>query len=141
MRRATPPRPIASSTTARGTASSRWPLTSGTTTTTSYIGSLEEISTTGSSTTTTATYGGLALSVNGALSYTLSDRLGSVSAAVNTSGTVTATQLYGPYGGVRYSNGSLPGTRAYTGQRADAAIGAVELTTTTPRHHTSQVVW
>ncbi len=40
------------------------------------------------------------------------------------SGTVTATQLYGPYGGVRYQNGSLPGTRAYTGQRADAVTGA-----------------
>ncbi len=38
-------------------------------------------------------------------------------------GHVTATQLYGPYGGVRYQNGSLPGTRAYTGQRADAATG------------------
>ena len=38
-------------------------------------------------------------------------------------GIVTATQLYGPYGAVRYSNGSLPGTRGYTGQHADAVSG------------------
>ncbi|HEX8967830.1 MAG TPA: RHS repeat-associated core domain-containing protein, partial [Chloroflexota bacterium] len=76
---------------------------------------------------TTTTYGGLALSVNGALSYTLSDGLGSVSEAVATSGasagSVSATQLYAPYGAVRYQSGTLPGTRGYTGQRADAATG------------------
>jgi RHS repeat-associated protein len=98
-------------------------VVSGTTTTSKYIGSLEEITTTGSTTTTTAYYGGVALSVNGTLSYTLSDGLGSVSAAVSTSGVVTAAQLYGPYGSVRYSNGTMPGTRAYTGQRADAVTG------------------
>jgi YD repeat-containing protein len=69
------------------------------TTTTTYIGALEEISSPSnapSSTTTTAYYGGQALSVNGTLSYTLSDGLGSVSEAASTSGSVTATQLYGP---------------------------------------------
>ncbi len=57
----------------------------GVTTTTSYVGSLEEVTTSGSTTTTTAYYGGLALSVNGALCYTLSDGLGSVTESVNTS--------------------------------------------------------
>ena len=96
----------------------------GTTTTTTYIGGLEEITApSGAPTSTTAYYRGLALSVDGAISYTLSDGLGSVSDAVSTSGTVTATQLYGPYGAVRYQSGAIPGTRGYTGQRADAATG------------------
>ncbi|HEX8967828.1 MAG TPA: RHS repeat-associated core domain-containing protein, partial [Chloroflexota bacterium] len=99
----------------------------GTTTTTTYIGAVEELATTGSTTSTTTTYGGLALSVNGALSYTLSDGLGSVSEAVTTSGasagSVSATQLYAPYGAVRFQSGTLPGTRGYTGQHADAATG------------------
>jgi RHS repeat-associated protein len=96
---------------------------SGTSTTTAYVGSLEEISVTGSTTTTSAYYAGVVLSVNGALSYTLSDGLGSVTVAVSTSGVVMASQLYGPYGSVRYSNGTMPGTKAYTGQRADAVTG------------------
>ncbi len=97
--------------------------TSGTTTTTSYIGSLEEVTTSGATTTTTAYYGGVAQSVNGALSYTLSDGLGSVSESVTTSGAVTATQLYGPYGAVRYQQGTLPTDQGFTGQRSDAASG------------------
>ena len=95
---------------------------SGTTTTTSYLGSLEEVTSSGSTTTTTAHYGGLAQSVNGALSYLLSDGLGSVSEAVSTaSGSVSATQLYGPYGAVRYQSGTLPTDKGYTGQRADTS--------------------
>jgi len=99
----------------------------GATTTTSYLGSLEEVTTSGSGTTTTAYYGGLAESVNGTRSYTLSDGLGSVSEAVNTSdGSVTATQLYGPYGGVRYQNGVLPTSKGFTGQRADASTSGLD---------------
>ncbi len=100
--------------------------TNGTTTTTSYVGSLEEVSTTGSATTTTAYYGGLALSVNGALSYTLSDGLGSVSEAVNPSGAVTASQLYAPYGNVRFQSGTLPTDQGFTGQRSDAATSGLD---------------
>jgi RHS repeat-associated protein len=98
----------------------------GTTTTTSYIGSLEEIATSGGTTTTTAYYGGLAESVNGALSYLLSDGLGSVSEAVSTNGTVSATQLYRPYGSVREQSGTLPTSKGYTGQRADSATSGLD---------------
>jgi len=98
----------------------------GATTTTSYIGSLEELATSGSTTTTTAYYGGLAESVNGALSYLLSDGLGSVSEAVATSGSITATQLYGPYGAVRYQSGTLPTSKGYIGQRSDATTSGLD---------------
>jgi RHS repeat-associated protein len=99
---------------------------SGTTTTTSYVGSLEEVATTGGMTTTTAYYGGLAESVNGTLSYLLSDGLGSVSESVTTSGAASATQLYGPYGGVRYASGTLPTSKGFTGQRADSATSGLD---------------
>ncbi len=93
-----------------------------TTTTTSSIGSFEEVSTTGSSTTTTKYYSaGVAkvTNVNGTLSYLVADDLGSVSEALSSSGGVQATQLYSPYGTVRYSNGTMPTSYGYTGQRAD----------------------
>jgi RHS repeat-associated protein len=103
----------------------------GTTTTTKYIGSREELTTIApphgaNQEVDTIYYNGVALSVGGVLStlsYMLTDKLGSLTAAVNTSGVVTASQLYNPYGSVRYSNGTLPGTKAYTGQRADATTG------------------
>lgn len=60
----------------------------------------------------------------GTLSYLASDALGSVSAALDGSGAVTAAQLYAPYGGVRYSSGTMPTAKGFTGQRADAATGA-----------------
>ncbi len=100
------------------------------TTTTTYIGSLEEVSTTGSTTTTTAYYSGLAESVNGVLSYTLSDGLGSVSETATPSGLFVpptlATQLYGPYGAVRYQSGTLPTDHGFTGQRSDAATSGLD---------------
>ena len=36
---------------------------------------------------------------------------------------VTAAQLYAPYGGLRYSSGTMPTAKGFTGQRADAATG------------------
>jgi hypothetical protein len=60
---------------------------------------------------------------SGALSYLASDGLGSVSVALDGSGTVTAAQLYAPYGGLRYSSGTMPTAKGFTGQRADAATG------------------
>ena len=99
----------------------------GATTTTAYLGSLEEVASSGSGTTTTAYYGGLAESVNGALSYLLSDGLGSVSESISTSaGSVSATQLYAPYGAVRYQSGMLPTDKGYTGQRSDASTSGLD---------------
>jgi RHS repeat-associated protein len=96
---------------------------SGTTTTTTYLGSLEELSTRGSTTTTTVYYriGGsqVALSVNGVVSYLLGDGLGSATVALDGNGNVTASQLYGPYGQLRYSSGTMPGSLNFTGQHDD----------------------
>jgi RHS repeat-associated protein len=99
----------------------------GTTTTTVYVGNLEQIATIGSSTTTTTYYYAdgqqIALAVNGVFSYLASDGVGSAVVALNASGSFTASLLYAPYGGVRYSNGTMPTEYGFTGQRADAATG------------------
>jgi RHS repeat-associated protein len=103
-------------------------LTSGGTTTTSvYVGNAEEISTTSGTTTTTTYYyaGGmrLALAVNGTFSYLGSDGAGSAEVALDGNGNVQASTLYTPYGGTRYSSGTMPGSYAFTGQRADGTTG------------------
>lgn len=104
---------------------------SGVTTTTAYVGQLEESATSGStSTTTTYYYAGslrIALAVGGpatgTVSYLGTDALGSSTVALSASGTETATQLYDPYGNGRYSNGAMPTDYAYTGQHSGAATG------------------
>ena len=99
----------------------------GSTTTTVYVGDVEEVSTTGSATTTSTYYYAdgerIAMAVNGQLSYLASDGLGSVSLAVDGSGSPQASVLYAPYGAVRYASGTLPTTYGFTGQRADAQSG------------------
>jgi hypothetical protein len=60
---------------------------------------------------------------NGPLNYPASDGLGSVSEALDESGNVTSRQLYDPYGKVRYSSGSSPSSRGYTGQQAGPTTG------------------
>ncbi|HEU5347381.1 MAG TPA: hypothetical protein VFU63_02095 [Ktedonobacterales bacterium] len=50
----------------------------------------------------------------------MSDGLGSVSAALNQTGSASGTQLYSPYGGVRYSSGTMPTSKGFTGQYSDA---------------------
>ena len=104
----------------------------GTTTTTSYVGSLETYSITTSSgptliTTTDYVSAGkvLAESVNGTLSYLATSYQGSVVEALDSTGNVgvTASQLYVPYGGIRYLSGALPTDYGYTGQRRDASSG------------------
>lgn len=55
------------------------------------------------------------------ISYLASDGLGSVSEALSPSGSATGAQLYSPYGGVRYSTGTLPTSKGFTGQYADTA--------------------
>jgi RHS repeat-associated protein len=106
--------------------------TAGSTTTTSYVGSLETyFITTGNQPTniTTTDYASagkvLAESVNGTLSYLATSYQGSVVAALDSSGNVgvTASQLYAPYGGVRYASGALPTDYGYTGQRVDSSTG------------------
>ena len=95
---------------------------SGTTTTTTYVGAYEEIATTGSTTNTTQYYqaGGVtAVAVNGTLSYLMSDTLGNITEALSNTGSVQASDLYSPYGGVRYTNGTMPTSYGFTGQRLD----------------------
>ena len=96
----------------------------GTTTTTVYVGSYEEISTTGSTSTTIKYYlGGLFTveSINGTLYYLINDGLSSVSVALTSTGTVQAVQLFAPWGSLRYSNGSMPTSFGFTGQRLDTS--------------------
>ncbi|HEX6797111.1 MAG TPA: RHS repeat-associated core domain-containing protein [Ktedonobacterales bacterium] len=97
------------------------------TTTVTYIGELEELSTTaGVATTTTSYYAGgarIAQAVNGAFSYLGSDSLGSAQVSLDANGNAQASVLYDPYGNVRYSSGTMPGTYGFTGQRSDAATG------------------
>jgi RHS repeat-associated protein len=72
--------------------------------------------------------GGLSLGENTAtsasgISYLASDGLGSVSEALNQTGTATGSMLYGPYGGVRYTSGTMPTAKGFTGQYGDASTG------------------
>jgi len=100
---------------------------SGTNTTTAYIGSIEEVQTTGGSTQTTTFYtvGGkrLAANVNGTFYYFGYDVLGSQALVLNASGSVVGAQLFGPYGNQRYSTGTLPTSIGFTGQRGDSVTG------------------
>ena len=99
----------------------------GTTTLTSYIGSLEEVQTTGSSTQTTTYYAvgstRVAADVNGTFYYFGYDALGSQVAVLNATGSLVGAQLYGPYGASRYTTGTLPTSIGFTGQRADSVTG------------------
>jgi RHS repeat-associated protein len=99
----------------------------GATTLTAYIGSVEEVQSTGSSTQTTTYYTvagkRIAARVNGTLYYFGYDALGSQVVVLNNSSTIVGSQLYGPYGSSRYSNGILPTSIGFTGQRADSVTG------------------
>ncbi|HKA50379.1 MAG TPA: hypothetical protein VKK19_12390 [Candidatus Dormibacteraeota bacterium] len=70
------------------------------TTTTIYVGDVEEVSTTGSTTTTTTYYYAngkqIALGVNGQISYLASDALASATLAFGSTGKATASQLFAP---------------------------------------------
>ena len=70
--------------------------------------------------------GGMTLGLNTAhdasgIAYLASDGLGSVSEALSPGGSATGAQLYSPYGGVRYSSGTMPTAKGFTGQYSDAA--------------------
>jgi RHS repeat-associated protein len=96
---------------------------SGTTTTTDYIAGVEEQ--TGGTLTKYYGISGLptAVDVGGTISWLATDGLSSVAEAISTTGTVTAQQLFAPYGGVRYSNGTMPTAKGFTGQYQDATSG------------------
>jgi RHS repeat-associated protein len=105
----------------------QYSVVNGAGTTTVYVGGVVEYLYTGGTTTTTSYYqlGGqrIALAVNGTLSYLASDLLGSTTVALDGAGNVTASQLYAPYGTSRYSSGTMPTDRGFTGQHADATTG------------------
>jgi len=103
-------------------------MSGSTTTTTTYLSNLEEITVSGSTTTTTAY-----LYFNGqrvaeyqkeaaAWYYPLDDGLNSTTVVVNSAG-VVAAQLFAPYGQLRWAGGTMPTTYGFTGQRSDSATG------------------
>jgi len=57
------------------------------------------------------------------LYFLLGDHLGSTSITANSSGGKVAELRYHPWGGTRYTDGTTPTTRRFTGQIEDAAIG------------------
>jgi RHS repeat-associated protein len=58
------------------------------------------------------------------LYYILTDHLGSTAITVNSGGTAEVGELrYYPYGGTRYTSGTTPTSRRFTGQVEDATIG------------------
>lgn len=99
----------------------------GTTTTTVYVGGLEQVASSGASTTTTTyDYAGslrLAMAVNGSFYYLASDGLGSADLAIKAADSSTSAVLYAPYGTARYSNGTMPTDYGFTGQHSDATSG------------------
>jgi RHS repeat-associated protein len=83
-------------------------------------------------TTTTTKYysvGGqrVAMRIKGTLTnplyYLVNDMQGGTSLVLTSGGGVQAVQLYAPYGAVRYSQGTVPTTYNYTGQRLDSETG------------------
>ncbi len=81
----------------------------------------------GGVTTTTKYYSAsgqrIAMRTGSGFSYLLSDVLGSSTIALNSDGSTQAVQLFAPYGAVRYSQGTMPTTHNFTGQRLDSQTG------------------
>jgi len=65
----------------------------------------------------------VAMRTSSTLSYLLADALGSSTVALDSTGATQAVQLFTPYGSVRYSQGSMPTTYNFTGQRLDSQTG------------------
>ena len=63
----------------------------------------------------------VAMRKDGVLYYLLSDHLGSTSVITDQSGNVVSRQFYKPYGEPRWSTGTLPTDRRFTGQRSEEA--------------------
>jgi RHS repeat-associated protein len=91
-----------------------------------FDGSTETVITGGTPTTTKYYSAGgqrVAMRTSSALSYLLSDELSSTTIALDNAGNTQAVQLFAPYGTVRYSQGSMPTTYNFTGQRLDSQTG------------------
>ncbi len=65
----------------------------------------------------------VAMRTSSTLSYLLADALGSSTVALDSTGATQAIQLFAPYGSIRYSQGSMPTTYNFTGQRLDSQTG------------------
>jgi len=60
------------------------------------------------------------------LTYLHADHLGSASLATRVTGTLVSQRRYLPYGETRWSSGTLPTDRRYTGQRAEVTLGVYD---------------
>jgi RHS repeat-associated protein len=89
-------------------------------TTTIYVNQYYEK--TGAENTTSYYLGGklIAIRKGETLSYVLQDHLGSTTGTVNTGGSVASTISYFSFGAVRFSTGSLPTDKKFTGQELDS---------------------
>ncbi|GHO64332.1 hypothetical protein KSC_032240 [Ktedonobacter sp. SOSP1-52] len=95
----------------------------GTVTDTITFDGYTEVTISGGKTSTIKYYGSVALKKDGTLFYLLSDFLGSSSLALKSDGTIQSVQLFAPFGSTRYSDGGMPTTYNFTGQRLDSQTG------------------
>jgi RHS repeat-associated protein len=98
---------------------------SGSATTTVYVGELEEDSTTDGTTTKTSYYYAngirVAMASNGNVHEVVTDGIGSTTLLLSTSGATTTAALYVPYGKARYTAGDFSLTDyGFTGQHVDS---------------------
>jgi RHS repeat-associated protein len=87
--------------------------------TTLYVGGHYEVS--GNTIKKYYTAGGtrIAMRDNGTLRYLLTDHLGSTSVVADANGTKLSEMRYKPWGEVRFTSGTMPTDRTYTGQRSE----------------------
>jgi len=101
-------------------------VTSSLTTTTTYIGRVEEVQVAGSTTTKIVYFSVWGQMVaeddNTNWYYFINDGLTSITVMVNYAG-VVAAQLFAPYGQTRWAGGTMPTSYGFTGQRSDSATG------------------
>jgi RHS repeat-associated protein len=65
----------------------------------------------------------IAMAEGSTASYLLGDHLGSTSLTLNSSGTRVAELRYKPWGEIRYTSGTTPTQRRFTGQTQDTITG------------------
>ncbi len=81
----------------------------------------------GGTTTTTKYYSAIGqrvgMKTGNTLYYLVNDSLGGASLVLKSDASVQAVQLFAPYGATRYSQGTMPTTYNFTGQRLDSETG------------------